>query len=332
MHIFLAHGGLAQYEVNGAVLALTAHGVQLSDLDAWVTAVQKPRGFTRLPKNFFQKRIVARDGAHIRAFASEMLSAISLLGFFMDVVMKNDAPPSLSLVLQCFDLLRIMMTIFQRGDAKHIPTLQTAMQTHHEIYVQLYHAIPKVHMQRHVVDFWLRWGYLLSCFGPERHHKIMKQVMRFTYHGAHKSALAYDVRLWLNTLNLKQLYMPTHLSRSVHAENFEVTCPGGRVLTFTEWSVGLNTEFGELAKGDMLQYTYDSVLSIGLVKGFASTAQPDQIFVAVTVPCRRLTATTWSRPPEPCVNMHFVQSEAIISSVPYFAVGFDEFRPCLHVE
>ena len=328
MHIWCASGGLAQYELNGLVLLLVSHGLELLLLDAWVEKVRMPKGLTRLPKNYFKQRIVHTEGRHIRAFASEVLSAVTLLGFFLDVVVKGDASPDLSLSLQCFDLLRIILAILQRGDPKNIPTLQTAMQAHHELYLKLYHPIPKIHMQVHVVDFWLLWGYLLSCFAPERHHKIMKRTMSFSYNRSHKSALAYDVRTWLRNLGLKEIYMPEHFVGRVHLANYKVTLPSGQDLIFSEWSGGLNTESGLLCKGDMVQYIYNSVVSIGFVQAFASTPQPNQIFIAAIQPCRHSSAQTW------VIDhgyIHVVDVD-LISSVPYFTMESGELAPLLHAE
>ena len=188
MHTYVASGGLAQYHVNGLVLKLMSLGLLLPDLDAWMQGVTVPAGMTKLRKKYFQERIVERADAHIRAFASEMLSAITFLGLFVDVMVKPDAAEELAPYLACFDLLRVMMAILQSGNLRDAPTLQAAMQAHHELYIQLYHRIPKLHSQPHIVDFWLYWEYLLSCFGPERHHKLWKSIARFSYRHCTKRA------------------------------------------------------------------------------------------------------------------------------------------------
>ena len=81
-------GGIGQYELNGFVLALGDYDISAGDIDEWIFSVNAPRGMKTLPRRFFATRIVPRRNAHIRAFAAETLSAITLLGFFVDVVVQ----------------------------------------------------------------------------------------------------------------------------------------------------------------------------------------------------------------------------------------------------
>jgi hypothetical protein len=83
MHHFCASGGLAQYELNGIVMELVAYGVTLEQIDRWIADVHVPNGMTKLKKTFFRDRVVQRAGRHIKAFASEVLSAVMLLVFFL---------------------------------------------------------------------------------------------------------------------------------------------------------------------------------------------------------------------------------------------------------
>ena len=82
---FLSSGGLVQYEVNGVVLKLGDYGVTPPEIDNWLQHTKTPSGLTKLNKRFFEDRIVVRPGAHIKAFASEVLTAVTLLGFFLSI-------------------------------------------------------------------------------------------------------------------------------------------------------------------------------------------------------------------------------------------------------
>jgi len=92
----------------------------------------KPRCMPPISSNFFQTRIVRRANAHIRAFASEVLTAIVLFGFFVVAVVR--LLPTCALLprhLACFDLHRIMASILQRGQFGDVDTLRNATQMHH---------------------------------------------------------------------------------------------------------------------------------------------------------------------------------------------------------
>ncbi len=74
-----------------------------------------------------------------------MLTAVMLFGFFVDYVVRDMGVAALEPFINCFDLLRIMLVIFQRGDSTDLPTLRTAMHAHHELYMHLDHRIAKLH-------------------------------------------------------------------------------------------------------------------------------------------------------------------------------------------
>ena len=68
------------------VLTLEGHGIDRNNVDEWFANVKVPTGFTKLRHHFFRDRIVNKTDAHIRGFASEMLSCVVLMGLFLDVV------------------------------------------------------------------------------------------------------------------------------------------------------------------------------------------------------------------------------------------------------
>jgi hypothetical protein len=86
MHNVCASGGFAQYEVNQFCRRVKAHGIPMEMLDSWYSSIHSPRqGFAKLSKHWFSKRITdASDGSHCRAYASEMLTVVSVLSCFAD--------------------------------------------------------------------------------------------------------------------------------------------------------------------------------------------------------------------------------------------------------
>ena len=251
VHHFLASGGLAQYEINGLVLKLNSVGISLADIDAWKNTVRLPHNHTKLSNTFFVDRVKPNPNGHIKAFASEAMTVVLVLGFFIDyhraVLVHGELQP----YFNSFDLLRVIICIFQRGDRHELPTLRSAMQSHHEVYAQLYHCIAKIHGQSHIVDYWEYWGPLLSCFGPERHHKLFKRVCSYSFNKFERSSLAHDVRTWICDFRKDELFMAMHLCGKRRPCNFSLPWPGcSRPIIINEWSGSLNTEAGMLSKGD----------------------------------------------------------------------------------
>ena len=328
MHHFCASGGLAQYEVNGVILKLESMSIRAADIDVWKNTVRLPRGSTKLSKKFFQDRIVQNFNGHIRAYASEVLTVVVVLGFFLDVnkaLFDND---SMLPYLDCFDLLRIMLGIFQRGDRDDLPTLRIAMQSHHELYMSLYHGIAKVHGQVHIVDYWEYWGPLLSCFGPERHHKLFKKVCSYSYNKFEKSTLAHDVRTWAKALSRPQLYQPIHLSGKLRQCRCELRWPGCRNLVIVhEWSGSLTTEHGLLAKGDVVQYKAGASVCIAFAVGFARSDSTEvESYLAVVEPCQMISASIWRK----TENTSVLQASSIVGSVPWVSLPDDTIGVMLH--
>ena len=120
---------------------------------------------SRLGRKFFQNRVVQKAGKHMRAFASEMLTVVMLLGFFLDANGCPDGDDEWAQRRDSFCLLRIILAILQRADVKDIATLRQACKAHCELYKRFYKCIPKLHEMAHVADYWYWWCALLSCYG-----------------------------------------------------------------------------------------------------------------------------------------------------------------------
>ena len=198
MHCLLASGGIAQYQVNLVVLEIGKAGVSLASIDEFCSNVSMPASRAKLSRTFFQDRVVPRPDSHIKAFASEMLTVVQVLGIFLDAVVRPAGVLQNHIV--CFDLLREIAMTLVRGDdvAKTISRLRQAVKSHHELFAELYpdHIRPKLHYLKHVVDCIGKTSTNLSCFGPERRHKDAKAIASFSYHSVCKSMLVrmvYDL-------------------------------------------------------------------------------------------------------------------------------------------
>ena len=127
MHTLVASGGIAQHVVNGFCLALAAgpSAFTLADLDTFAATVVLPRAQTRLQRGFFSKRVVEGAKKHIRAFASEVLSALQVLGLFTSVVLApSGALPDNVVVVQ---LTCAVLDLLLRGDAACAHTERLAL-------------------------------------------------------------------------------------------------------------------------------------------------------------------------------------------------------------
>jgi len=194
-HSLVASGGVAQYQLNQFVRKLTASGISCADLDAFAKTIRWPRNSTKLPGNFFQKRVVHKPGKHLRAFANETLSAIDVLHFFSLLVLrpmgwKPDHVLSLELLLKIVSYIQ-----HSANDRTILPLLEEALAQHHVTYLALYGDCvkPKNHYMRHVPQCIRRHGKTLSCFSSERRHKNSKRKAAFCYKNVCKSMLAYDI-------------------------------------------------------------------------------------------------------------------------------------------
>ena len=320
MHDICASGGVGQYEVNGIINTLLSYGVTLADLDGWAKRVSLPKSMTRLPKCFFTNRVVCNAGRYIRAYASELLTAVVVIGFFLDFCVKGNADATLQAHIDSFDLLRIILLCLESGDPDCLPTLKEAIKVHHAIFIGLYHATPKLHHMTHITDFWEYWQTLLSCFGPERHHKLFKQTMRFAYKTSTKTALAYDVRTWIRNLARPTLYQEVHLTGSIRDKNAVIRTDVGDLFVL-QWGGSCNTKGGLLSKNDLLQFQVgDNANYVGFVAGFALCA--GNSYYSVLWPCEFVDGRWRSQ----AARVRFVPISSVVCTLPY--IFDDAFVVC----
>jgi len=183
MHCLLASGGVAQYECNQFARALTRAGISLKQIDDFCSNIAVPEARSKLGNTFFSDRVVNKNDAHMRAFASEMLSVISQLGIFVDAVVKPAGAVTAN--VKCFDWLRQIVRALTVGDQAvgKVELLKRALFEHHECFARAYPGCvkPKIHYLKHSVGCIERLRCNLSCFAPERKHKDAKRVAAYSY-------------------------------------------------------------------------------------------------------------------------------------------------------
>lgn len=176
MHVLIASGGLAQYEINQFVKEIRGLGIALKQLDEFGSAVVLPKSRTKLPSTFFQDRLCEDDDSCIRGFASEMLVCISILSLFNETVLK----PARLLPehVTCFGYLADIMDLLGKQGADVVPPLRRAIDAHALLYEKLYPRCvkPKYHWLFHVPDNIEAFNINMSCFAPERKHRAVKAI------------------------------------------------------------------------------------------------------------------------------------------------------------
>ena len=127
MHNVCASGGFGQYEVNQFCKRVRDHGVTWSMLDSWASCIRIPRqGFAKLNKGWFSHRLSDSDGVCCRAYASEILSVVSLLSCFADewLTPRGWMPAKVS----CLKKLELMLDIVFH---EHVDLLEETTISHH---------------------------------------------------------------------------------------------------------------------------------------------------------------------------------------------------------
>ena len=241
-----------------------------------------------------------------------------MLGLFLDVVV---APLDLGLEvhLQCFTLLRIMITLLQDGNFSSLPCFEQAARTHHTLFNQIYWNLSKnkLHGIMHIVDAWKRWQKLLSCFGPERHHRNMKRTLLFCYNRGDKSSLAYDVRKFMTKIHDASAFQQFHLGGTIREKPFNVPMGGGHI-SITSYSAEVVAVRGRMLKTDLLQWNdAANVASVGFALGFATTY--DAECVAFIRTCVRRSASSWVDDPSSPIAV--IDVRRLEGAVPYILDG-----------
>jgi hypothetical protein len=328
MHTWVASGGVAQYEVNQLVLVLGDHGITRDDIDEWCNSVKLPLGHTRLKKHFFRDRVVDNRNRCIRAFASEVITAMTLLKLFLDIVVAPLKNPDLQPYIDCHNLLWNIIGILKTGDKRAIPQLRIAVHSHHILFARLYPQCmkTKIHAAAHVADYWEFWSVLLSCFGPERYHQWMKKIMKFAYNKACKTALAYAVRKWFADIGEEDTYSPAHFVGKVYlvTDSPRLNVPQYGVALVRHWGAKMQTPSGLVGQKDLIRVLLSgsSIEHLVFVVAFARLDVNGVLVVVVRVCTKVEGSQCWRR----AATLALINVDQIVCSVPYADLGA-EFYP-----
>ena len=180
MHILLASGGLAQYQLNSFVKRLKDEGIALEMMDAFARSMFFPKGWGKLPPNFFAERVCMDPGSMMKTFAGEVLTAIAVLEMLVERTLESAGV--LPADCECLVLLCKMINIFQGPSAaQHTRELTSLIDGYTALFARIYAECtrPKMHWLHHVPEGIERFKTCVACFAPERKHRSIKSVATF---------------------------------------------------------------------------------------------------------------------------------------------------------
>ena len=332
MHCLVASGGVAQYELNQLLRRIQLL-VPLSRLQDFAHHVAFPKGSEFEPKLCLADRMRNGPTKHIKAFASEMLGWIVIVGLFCELVIVPSE--RLKAEIECFRLLGRIVYLLRLGNGcvAKLSLLKTLLHEHHVRFIALYPqaATPKLHFLRHIPTCIERWGVLLACFATERKHRASKGIAAFAF------------RAWCTTL-LRRVTRK-HMEQALLVENFhpeKLDPPTGKAVLphFRSLlqSVGIlgqaelarmantaRTSVGTLSNGDLLGVHEAGRIRAGFaVQFFAVTgAVGEQLFVLLQM-LRPLGGSRFSRA-EGHTQLRFVPLAAVMHAFPYMLSGSDVY-------
>eukprot|EP00435_Cladocopium_sp_Y103_P032005 s3895_g8.t1 len=263
MHILMASGGVAQYEFNQYTRRLCkTTGMTLAALDGFAAQVQWPKKAASWPKNYFQKRVVNEDDAHVKAFASELFQYMEILNVLVHVLVWPG-----NILQQETACLESMMNIIsllsmQENVLRHLPQLEHDIAKHHQLFLDLYPECnkPKTHWLRHVPPQLLKFKCNLSCFSPERKHKGVKTLANKVFSNVEKGVFYRAVAEDLASFQDEHSLLPVFLERpkSIAEEAWlQPLFPG---MQAAYGSKTLRFEGGYLQQKDLIWLPEDKVL------------------------------------------------------------------------
>ena len=316
-HCLLASGGVAQYHLNQFILRIIDNtDVTLQDLDTFAKNIACPRSWGKLTPTFFQDRVVHKLSAHLRAFASEVLLAVDILGLFVEMVL---APAGkLSAEIECFKHLQQLLYHIKLGTYEHARPALDACRKHHQGFLALYAvcATPKLHYTWHAILAWMKHGYHVSCLGAEAEHKQPKRIMAYSYNKCTSTAISHWIRGFLANLNNPCTFAPTHLPRDAKDCDYTV-CMGGQTTNILRYAIEIATPIGTFHKGDLLRWCVNGTSCLGIAKLFFMATVRDIIkFVAVVQTYSQVSGELWQECQFACVS-----TDSITISLPFVRDG-----------
>jgi len=260
-HDLLASGGVYQIIVNEVVLDIVEHaGLTLKDIDAFQAGVRLPA--QPLGKTFFQDRIVERRGAHVKAFASETISAVQVVCFLFVCVFDNSA--QFARQVRLCELARESLEVLLAGDSavRLANRLDGAMEELQTIFLSLYPwgATPKLHLMRHIKDGLEHHRCNISCGGGERMHRRTKEFGRFAFRSFQDTILLRSIKSSVELLGRDSTYLHTELE----GKPAELMVLGAPSPSWKRVRVGSK----RIAAGDVVHFTALGNREFGRARGF----------------------------------------------------------------
>ena len=255
MHILMACGGIAQYEFNQYARRLCSAGVSLRALDDLAAEIVWPKG-AYWSKKYFQKRVVDKDGAHLKAFANELFQLTDIWRLILQLVVR----PAGILELETRSLESMMKIIdilsMQEEALPLVGDLEIEIAQHHAWFLELYPDCnkPKTHWLRHVPSLFREFGCNLSCFSPEKKHKGVKQLALLISANVEKGVLYRAVAENFSSFsNDENMLRPIFLERAqdMEAEWLRAFYPD---MQEAKVSKTLRFEGGRVSASDMLWF------------------------------------------------------------------------------
>ena len=217
-HSLVASGGVAQWHVAAFVYKLEACGIQRAQLDDFVTLVELPSTMSKLPKTFFVDRFRHKRGCNMRGFASETMTAVYVLMMYVERVLRPIG--ALPEHCMCLEKLVRVLDLLRSGDGMidHLDALDARILDHlgtmQRKYPQLFRG-RKPHYMTHIGRCARRVRRNLSCFAPERRHRICKTRASYIYRNMGASLIRADLCALLNMCKDPSMFQPYFLKPAV---------------------------------------------------------------------------------------------------------------------
>ena len=283
-HDLIASGGCFQYAVNGVVNDLVGLGVSLANLDEFNQHVRMQPA--RLGRSFFADRTVHGTGRHIRAFASETITAVQVLAFFFQCVFDNTA---FEAQRRLTSTMRHILHILLSGDAAvaMVDTLDRLLLNFHILMMQLYpsSATPKLHLMRHIVDGLRYTRRNLSCASGERMHRRTHQFGNFAFRSFQDTILLRTIKALIN--DLQDVRQTSHTD--YEGKQLTLWTCGARAQAWPSVRVGAT----RYQRNTVLHWTVDGERMFGLARGILKLQEKP--FVSVFLLEASGCADTWAR-------------------------------------
>ena len=113
----------------------------------------------------------------------------------------------------------------------------------------------------------------------------MKRIMGFSFNKPTRTVMAYDLRIWLKNIQLGVTFEDYHLSSNINSINVQVDN-----ISFSSWSLWVQTPIGMFGRGDLLQWSAD--VNLGFAIGFAIASGT---CVAMLNPLQKVAGNNWTK-------------------------------------